>query len=127
MKRTIARYWVCLPLLAAVLFLVGCGDQAGGLKGTVTGAQDGEPVAGAEIVVFALDKVEGAGQMDVFTKGAVLQEQVTGEDGAFSFSLAPGDYALEVQLDGVEAADGKVQVRSGRTTAVDFEVSALSP
>jgi hypothetical protein len=118
---------VTIVALLAVLALAGCGDQPGTIRGTVIRSQDGKPAVQAEVVVFVLNKLEGPSKLDVFTKGDMIQTMSTGEDGAFSFSLEPGDYVVEVWLEGVEAASSRLQVRAGQTTAADFHVDNPSP
>lgn len=126
--RTRPGFSVVIVLaLLAVSALAGCSDQPGIIRGTVIRSQDGKPAVQAEVVVFALNKLQGASKLDVFTKGDMIQKMSPGEDGVFSFSLQPGDYVVEVWLEGVEVVSKRLQVRAGRTTAADVQVDNPSP
>jgi VCBS repeat-containing protein len=114
-------------LAMGTLSLAACDRRPGLVTGTVTETPSGKPVANAEVVVYELKKFEGVTNMNVYQKGSVLQKQVTDENGAFSFSLAPAQYVIQVLVQGQKAADRMVKVQSGRTTTVEFEVGVPSP
>jgi hypothetical protein len=84
-------------------------------------------VSQAQVVVFALETIDGAGSLDIFGKGTLLQKQFTDENGKFSFSLEPGSYVIQVWVEGLEVGDRMVQVKPGRMTAVDFTVEIPPP
>jgi hypothetical protein len=123
-------FFCCLVplLLAGACGLVGCSDQPGTLEGIVTWSPDGTPLLGAEVRIFALDRVEGtSSDMPVFAKGRMLQEQRTGEDGTFSFLLEPGDYVVGVWVKDEEVASARVEVKGRRTATLDLSADIDSP
>jgi len=126
-SRTLIRHAFLALVLVAAFGVAGCSNQPGTIKGTVTREADGQPVAQAEVIVYALNKVEGAGSVDVFTKGTVLQTVVTDTAGVFSVSLGPGKNMIEARSEGLAAADRLIEVKAGRTTTVDFSLVASPP
>jgi hypothetical protein len=111
-----------IVLALGILSLAGCGKQAGTAEGTVRDSASQEAVSQAQVVVFGLESLEGAGDLDVYSKGALLQKQFTDENGAFSFSLEPGRYVIQVWVEGLEVGDRMVQVKPGQATPVDFSI-----
>lgn len=126
-KKGIGYFALALALMFGVLGLAGCGDKLGAVEGTVTDAATGELVPNARVVVYGLEKVEGMGNLDTFTKGLILQKQFVDEDGGYSLSLEKGTYVFQVWIEGMEVTDRMVEVKSGRTTTADFEVQVPSP
>jgi uncharacterized GH25 family protein len=113
---------VLLVMLSA-LGLAGCGNQPGVLEGTVTEVQTGQPVAQAQVLVYALEGVDEITQMDVYQKGDVIEKQTTDENGAFSISLAPGRYVVSIGVEGLEVENRLVEIKSGRKTLTDLGVT----
>lgn len=124
-KVLIQRAWVVLTILA--LSLVSCGGGPGTLTGTVTRMEDGKPVAGAEIMVFELEKVKGLAPLDTYQKTNPVHREATDAQGTFSVSLAPARYLVEVRIRGEKVASRLVEVKAGRTTAADFGLTLPSP
>jgi hypothetical protein len=118
---------LCILLALGAWSLVSCGDRLGTVEGVVSNAADGSLLIGAQVVVYSLEKAEGVGQLDAYTKRDIIQKQLTGEDGTYTFSLEAGTYVMQVWLEGLEVADRMVEVKSGRTTTADFEVAPPSP
>jgi uncharacterized membrane protein len=107
--------------------LASCGKQPEVVQGTVTQAQDGKPVAQATVRIFQLTEVEGTTNVNVFQKGDVLQTLLADEKGAYSVSLLPGNYVIEVQAEGLQTKSSLVEVKQGETTTRDFSLAAPSP
>lgn len=113
---------VFLMVLSA-LGLAGCGNQPGVLEGTVTDAQTGQPMAQAQILVYALEGVDEITHLDTYQKGEAIEKQTTAEDGAFSLSLAPGRYVVSIRVEGLEVENRLVEIKSGRRTVADLGVT----
>lgn len=113
---------VFLMALSA-LGLAGCGNQPGVLEGTVTDAQTGQPMAQAQILVYALEGVDEITHLDTYQKGEAIEKQTTAEDGAFSLSLAPGRYVVSIRVEGLEVENRLVEIKSGRRTVADLGVT----
>jgi len=122
MRRFLLLQGLLIVLALGILSLAGCGNQAGTAGGTVRDATSQEAVGQAQVVVFGLESLKGAGNLDVYSRGAILQKQFTDESGSFSFSLEPGNYVIQVWVDGVEVGDRMVQIKPGRATTVDFSI-----
>ncbi|MCL7451495.1 MAG: hypothetical protein M8467_00415 [Anaerolineae bacterium] len=123
--------WKLIGLLAALflisLSLLACGNQAGVIEGTVTQTGDGLSLDQAEILVYGLQRAEGDSQLDVFQKGDVIQREPIAEDGSYRLSLPPGSYIVQVWLGDARLGDRLVEVRAGRETKADFEVTFPNP
>ena len=123
MSKNIPFLSLLMAVLWGVFCLASCGGRPGTVKGTVVDSQSGQPVVDAQVVVYELMEAKDVTNLSVFQKGVILQKQVTDGDGAFSFSLEPADYVIQVWIDGLEVADRLVKVKSGRETPLDLEVS----
>jgi len=120
------RKFVFLGVFLAVLSalaLVGCGNQPGVLEGTITEAQTGQPVAQAQVLVYALEGVDEITHLDTYQKGDAIEQQTTAEDGAFSISLAPGRSVVSIRVGGLEVENRLVEIKSGRRTLTDLGVT----
>jgi hypothetical protein len=116
-----------LGVLLVLLVLVSCGNRPGVVEGRVRSAQGGELAGQILVVAYELKRSEEVGQLDVFQKGVLLRKELINEAGRYAFELEPGSYVVEVWQDGLEVTDRLVEVKAGRTTTVDFEVTAPSP
>jgi hypothetical protein len=124
MRKAVALY--CLLILMAT-GLTGCAGGPATIAGTVTQASDGQTLERATIAVYEMQRAEGATQLDIFAKGILLHKELTAEDGSFSIVVEPGDYLVEVWVEGYTVASRPVKVRAGRVTALDFRVSLPQP
>jgi uncharacterized membrane protein len=97
------------------------------VEGIVTQAQDGQPIASAQILVFQLHELEQITYMDAYEKGDISQIVNTDENGAYSLSLEPDKYVIEVQAEGFEKQDSMVEVKSGQASTLDFSLALPSP
>jgi len=113
---------VFLVVLSA-LGLASCGNRPGVLEGTVTESQTGQPVAQAQVLVYALKGVNEITNLDVYQKGDAIEEQTTAADGSFSVSLAPGRYIVSIWVEDLEVENRMVEIQSGRRTPVDLGVT----
>lgn len=127
MKKYIPVYEFLIVLVIGVLGLLGCSSEPGIVKGVVSQASSGEPIAQAQIVVFPLEKAEEVRAVDAYTKGNASLKQATDENGAFSISLEEGSYVIEVWVESLEVGNRMVKVKGGRTINVDFPVDVPSP
>jgi hypothetical protein len=127
MKQQISANRLLVVLFVVSMGLASCGNQPGTIEGTVTGARWGEPVSQAKIDIFALEKPEDVSNLQIYEKEAILQEQLTDENGTFSISLAPGTYVLQVWVQDLEVANQMVEIRAGRATKLDLRVEIPSP
>lgn len=116
--------WVSIVSVMGFLGLIGCETQPGKVTGTVY--QGSKPAANAHVVVYEL-KSEQVSGLEVYQKGQILYKQLSDASGAFSFSLSPGAYVIEVWIEGLEVASRMVKVKPGRTVTVDFEVMVSAP
>ncbi len=120
--------WIWLTTISVIglLGLVGCGAQPGKVTGVVYQGPDKQPAANAQVVVYEL-KSESLTGLEVYQKGTILSKQLADGNGAFSFSLPPGAYVIEVWIEGLEVASRMVKVKPGRTVTVDLEVTVPAP
>jgi hypothetical protein len=117
--RVLGRF---LLMIAAVL-MIACGSGPGTVEGTVT--RDGEPLADVQVVVFQLTKA--IGNIEVYQKGAILQEARTDVEGRFTFTLEGDKYVIEVWMDGDTVANHMVDVEPGRSTRLDLVAEPSTP
>lgn len=112
---------VVIALLSGSFLLGGCGNRDGTLEGTVSGV---DPNAiQVQVVVYELARADTVPGMDVFQKGVIVQKVLLDDTARFAFTLPPEEYVLQVWLNGREAVDRLVEVKSGRTTTLDLEVT----
>ena len=99
--------WVCLAALAAP-FSLGA-QEAARVRGTVVRAENGEPVAGAQVVV----------------RWTPLQTSA-GEDGSFEIALpGRGEYILFVVADGFRAVERAVRAGTAAQVSLRIELERL--
>jgi hypothetical protein len=123
MNRHLERLTLLLLLLLAAGLLAACSLGRGTLAGLVVDAQ-GRAVPRLEIAVYSLDVASAEAR--VYQKGFLLQEQTTGDDGSFSFSLRPGKYIVQVRQAGVDLVSRLVEVKSYRTVSVQLQLAGSS-
>jgi TonB-linked SusC/RagA family outer membrane protein len=109
------KYVAFAPVLAAVLLSAGGPEaafaQQGSVRGTVTSAQTGEPIVGAQIAI----------------RGTAIGT-ITTEEGRFLLtSVPPGRTELRVEFLGYAAESRTITVSAGQTETVDvaLRVSAI--
>jgi subtilisin family serine protease len=83
--------------------------DTGTLAGTVTDADTGTPISGAQVSVT----------------GEVDRNAVTAGDGTYSFVLPVGDYTVNVSAFGYEDASAEVSIVVDETTVADFALEAV--
>jgi hypothetical protein len=127
MNRRVLSSTLLFVLVFGLLCLAGCGNRPGEIRGKVTAAPSGQAVAQAHMIVYDLTVPEGDMPVNVFVKGAVLQDVVTDANGSYSISLAPGTFIIQVWANEQQVADRLVKVGAGRVVTVDFEVDLPSP
>jgi hypothetical protein len=127
MKRCILFFIVVTVLAIGILGLLTCSNQPGTVEGTVTYAESGQPVAGAEIVVFELESAEKVPQLDAYTKGDVYLKQTADELGVYSISLKKGNYIVEVWTQGHQVGNHMIKMKSNKVTTIDFSVTIPAP
>jgi hypothetical protein len=110
-------------VMLSALGLASCGNQPGVLEGTITDIQTGQPVAQAQVLVYALENVDEITNLDTYQKGEAVEKQTTAEDGAFSISLVPGKYIVSIRVGGLEVENRLVEIKSGRRTLTDLSVT----
>lgn len=100
---------ITLFLLAIMLPFFLFSQTTGKVAGTVTSAETGEPIAGANVVI---------------TDAAYPIGAATGSDGYFVIlNVPPGDYTIEVTYMGKKDMIMKdVAISSGRTTELNIEM-----
>jgi len=125
MKRRVLVYGILI--VAGVLSLLGCGDQPGMVNGSVVRIADSSAVAQAQVTVFGLNKLEEIANTSAFQKGDAIQTVATDEDGAFSVTLEPDSYVLEVQAEGLEVTTHLVEVKSSRAIEVTIRMADAMP
>jgi uncharacterized membrane protein len=125
MKRRVLVYGILL--VAGVLSLLGCGGQPGMVNGSVVRIADSSAVAQAQVTVFGLNKLEEIANTNAFQKGDAIQTVTTDEDGAFSVTLEPDSYVLEVQAEGLEVTTHLVEVKSSRAIEVTIRMADAMP
>ena len=106
--RTARAFATGLTAVALVLFgAEGLSAQGTGqVSGTVTNAQTGQPMSGAQVSIRGLQT------------GAL-----TGEDGSYSIRGVPtGTHTLVVRLIGFGQRTRQIEVTSGQTTTADFDL-----
>jgi len=116
MKRT----WLLLAVVAALLAL-GFTSHSAYAQGVVTGVvidQEGNPVAGARVVIQTAERVRGVRPF--------VGRFETGEDGVFGWREVPvGVYNLRAGARGYGAAAMQVDVRDGEVTEVEIQLPGL--
>jgi len=133
MKRTLIICWLLLAI--ATIALGGCNDQPATVQGVVSQAQDpnkplddpanaGPGVAQAEVTLSALEKVQEIQGIPVYKKGPVGYTAITDANGAFSLSVAPGTYVIDVSVDNKRVATRQIEVKGGRKIKANFNVLA---
>ncbi len=124
----IQRVWIRVTMISVIglLALVGCGAQPGKVTGVVYQGPERQLAANVQVVVYEL-KSESVNGLEVYQKGRILSKQLADGNGAFSFSLPPGTYVIEVWIEGLEVASRMVKVKPGRTVTVDLEVPVPAP
>jgi len=123
MKKHLSCTMLVLLLLA--LCLVSCGDQSGTVEGTVTRADNRQPVAGATVYVYLLEKFEQVTDMNTYRKGSVLHRMETDENGSFTFTVKANPYVVEVQMLGLDTDSTLTEVKRGQTITLDFSLDPL--
>lgn len=81
-------------------------QNTGTVSGTVTDAESGDPLAGANVLIE-----EDAGTS-------------TDADGQYSLELDPGDYMLRVSYVGYASKSETISIESGESQTVDFALEA---
>lgn len=120
--KRLGRFLVMLAaLLAGGLLMGSCGNRDGMLEGTVTGVDPS--TIQVQVVVYELQRADDVQGVNVFQKGVIVQKALVDESGRFAFTLPAEEYVLQVWLNGREAVDRLVEVKSGRTTTLDLEVT----
>jgi hypothetical protein len=109
------------------LSLLACGTQPGALEGMVTQTGGGQALNQAEVVVYGLQRAQGASQVNVYQKGDAIHSEPIAEDGSYRLDLPPGMYVVEVRLGDTRLVDRLVEVKAGRETKADFEVTFPAP
>jgi len=122
-----ARWAMLVMVLVAALTLGACGGREGLVAGTVTEAATGEPLAGATVAVYVIQRPAGAESLDVFTQGNLIHKVLTAADGAYSVALEPGRYVVEVWVEGYTVDKRLIELRAGRTLPLDFAVTSPAP
>lgn len=118
---------VTLNILIAILLLgawgvAACGNQPATVEGAITGS-DNQPVEGAQITIYDLEEVKGAGTLNAFTKGAVVKTINADNDGLYTVLLEPGDYVFEVTAEGWQPTSHMVEARAGQELTIDFRLA----
>jgi hypothetical protein len=124
------RYLV-LYILLCILLVVGLAscdsNEPGTIDGIITRASDGQPLANAQVTIHLLTKLDSENGTDLFSRAAVLQVEITDENGYYSATLKPIKYLFVVEYPGLEKEDQVLEVRSKRTTTVDWALEETSP
>src|SRR5699024_6843573 len=87
---------------------LGVHGPAGVLKGTVTDAASGAPVAGATVTI---------------TADGVSQSRITKVDGSYLMALNTGDYTASIVAFGYNDDSASVTISKGDTTTQDFALT----
>ncbi len=118
---------VTLDLLMAVFLifvgLAACGNQPATVGGAITGS-DNQPVPGAQIAVYALERAQGEGALSAFTKGAMVKTIDADNNGLYTVLLEPGDYVFEVTAEGWQTTSHMVEAKAGQELTIDFRLAA---
>ncbi|OLF07822.1 hypothetical protein BLA60_26255 [Actinophytocola xinjiangensis] len=86
-----------------------------------------DPVEGGTITGTVTDAVGGAGVRGAvlsLTAGTLLRSVRTGDDGAYTATVAPGEYQATVSGFGFETTTVPITVTAGRTTTTDIALPA---
>jgi hypothetical protein len=126
-KRHLSIIALLVVLALGSLGMVGCGNDPGIIRGTITQEPDKAPVPDAQVVVFQLVRLEKIANVDAFEKGVILYKATTDQDGAYSMTVEPDEYVVEVWVPGRATKGRQVRIKSGRALDVDFTVAAPSP
>jgi len=102
---TIQTAVLCLALLFAVPMLAQ-GQNPGVIEGEVLDAETGDPLSGANVSVVGTQR-----------------GTTTDADGRYRLTASPGTVRLRVSFVGYTTAEEAVQVETGETYEVDFELS----
>jgi hypothetical protein len=124
------RHWIVYALLGLLLIggLAACNsDEPGTIDGTITRASDGQPLENAKVTIYLLTKLDSERGVDLFSRTAVLQVAITDENGYYSAILKPIKYLFVVEYPGLEPTDQVLEVRSKRTTTVDWALEEPAP
>lgn len=92
------------------VFVAYAGETAepnGYVEGTVTDANDGQPIPSASVTAATGD-------------GTVVGETSTGADGGYELELAPGDYTITASAPGYGSASEDVVVEPEQVSTVDL-------
>jgi len=116
-----------LVFLLIIVSLSSCGNTTGIIQGTVTRADDGQPVASARVHVYALEKFEEVTFMNTYQKGPVLHRLDTGPNGTYSVTLEANPYVVEVQAPGLDTGSILTEVKKGQRITLDFSLTPSSP
>jgi TonB-linked SusC/RagA family outer membrane protein len=102
---------VCAGLMLAIAWLpLSASGQTGSIAGTVTDAQNGEPLPGVNVIVIGLDQ-QGIGA-------------ATDEDGQYTISAVPtGEHTVEARFVGYEVTSRQVTVERGQTVGLNFQLN----
>jgi hypothetical protein len=125
-------------LLAASVFLAGCGGKAGGANQVRLGdgshlsldlppeqQPDPEDIRGAVSGVVVDDAIFPVPGAEVVVRGRDLRT-TAGDDGRFAFEgMPPGLYTLEVGKEGHSTGLGTVNVKSGQVTKAVLQTPRL--
>lgn len=97
------------PNVQNLLSHIGISGPKGTLKGVVTGAVTGEPVANARIVAVAADGTDYKAR--------------TADDGSYSRLLPAGNLTITVEAVGYTPGTASVTISDGGTTTHDFSLA----
>jgi len=96
-----------VPLLIGMVLGPVAQAQTGSIEGRVTDAESGEPLTGVNVILQGTDS------------GTATQS-----DGTFALqNVATGSYTLRASNVGYQTATREVQVREGKTTSLNIELS----
>jgi hypothetical protein len=124
------RHLILYALLGLLLVIgvMGCSsNEPGIIDGTISRASDGQPLANAQVTIHLLTKLDSENGTDLFSRTAVLQVIITDENGYYSATLKPIKYLFVVEYPGLEKEDQVLEVKSKRTTTVDWALEEPSP
>ncbi|MFB6249269.1 MAG: TonB-dependent receptor domain-containing protein [Salinibacter sp.] len=92
--------WMCLAVGPALA------QQTGTLTGTVTSAEDGSPLTGANVVL--VDTQKGT---------------ATGADGSYRITnIQPGSYTVRVTFVGYQTVERDLSIQAGATSTANFQL-----
>ena len=104
--RMIRKNLVISTLFLTMIAGAAAAQEGGTVTGTLTDADTGEPLIGAN--VFLVNSYQGAS---------------TGIDGTFSFEAATGYYTLRATYAGYATQEIRISVSEGQTTTIDIELA----